>query len=144
MILRRSVLTAVPGATFALAPMSGSEADIKKAEEGWVAAVSKSDVSSADKLLSDNLVYTHSSGIAENKQEYLNKLKSGEQKYASIAYSAQKVQLLGSDAAVVTGTIRMTGATKGVPFDNTMFITHVWAKQGGAWKLVAHQTTKKA
>jgi hypothetical protein len=30
-----------------------------------------------------------------------------------------------------------------VPFDNNLFLMEVWAKQGGAWKLVAHQTTKK-
>ncbi len=140
-ILRRSVLAGLLacGAMFAQA---GAEADVKKAEEAWASTVSKGNVAEAAKVFADDLVYTHSSGVKENKTEYLAKLKSGVQVYKSISFLDQKIKVWG-DSALMTGTVRMTGATKGVPFDNTMFVTHVWAKQGGAWKMLAHQTTMK-
>lgn len=115
--------------------------EIRKAEMSWVAAVTKNDLSGLGQMLANDLVYTHSTGIVESKSEYLNKLKSGDQKYAGIEHSDLKIQNYGN-AAVVTAKVRMTGATKGVPFDNQLRVIHVWVKQGGGWKLAAHQTTR--
>jgi ketosteroid isomerase-like protein len=115
--------------------------EIRKAEMSWVAAVQKNDLSALGQILANDLVYTHSTGIVESKSEYLSKLKSGAQKYASIEHSDLKIQDYGN-AGVLTATVRMTGATKGVPFDNKLRVIHVWVKQGGNWKLAAHQTTR--
>jgi ketosteroid isomerase-like protein len=141
-ILRISALAGLLAASLAFG-QSGSEAEIKKAETAWTTAVSKSDAAAVASLLSDDLIYTHSTGLAESKSQYLAKLKTGAQKYDSIQYSDQKIRLFGN-TAVVNGTFRMTGSTKGVPFDNTLLVTHVWVKQGNGWKLVSHQTTRKA
>jgi ketosteroid isomerase-like protein len=142
-ILRTSILISLLAASFACAPSGSEAAEIKKAETAWTTAVSKSDASAVARLLSDDLVYAHSTGLAENKSQYLAKLKTGAQKYDSIQYSDQKIRIFGN-TAVVNGTFRMTGSTNGVPFDNTLLVTHVWVKQGNDWKLVSHQTTKKA
>jgi ketosteroid isomerase-like protein len=77
----------------------------------------------------------------ETKQQYLDKIKAGAQVYASIQRESPKVQVYGN-TGVVTGKTRMTGATKGVPFDNQLLMIHVWVKQGGKWQLVTHQTTR--
>jgi hypothetical protein len=69
-------------------------------------------------------------------------LKTGDQKYASIDFINPTIRVYGN-AAVINTQARMTGATKGVPFDNTLFLMHVWVKQGNEWKLAAHQTTRK-
>ncbi len=141
-ILRRVVLAGMITGALALA-QSPAEAEVRKVEEAWVAAVKSTDFGKLNAMYADDLVYTHSTGSSESKSEYLTKLKSGAQKYATLDYSDMKVRTWGN-AAVVTAQLRMTGATKGVPFDNTLLVTHVWIKQGGSWKLVSHQTTKKA
>jgi ketosteroid isomerase-like protein len=71
----------------------------------------------------------------------MDKLKGGQQKYASIEESDTKIRVYGN-TGVVTTRARMTGSTKGVPFDNTLQMIHVWVKQGNNWQLVAHQTTR--
>lgn len=143
-LLRRSVFAVVLTASIALAQSGAAQlADVKKAEEAWVSAVTKSDSTAAGSLLSEDLVYTHSTGTIDTKSQYLEKMKAGTQKYTSLEYSDQKVRTFGN-TAVVNGTIRMQGSTNGVPFDNTVLVTHVWVKQGGDWKLVSHQTTRKA
>lgn len=119
-----------------------ANAAAKAQEDIWVAAVRANDFAALDKLLSEQLVYTHSTGIVETKAQYLAKLKSGDQKYANIEYSDVKTFNLGR-AQVVSATVRMTGATKGVPFDNKLKMLHVWSVQpDGTMQLVAHQTTR--
>lgn len=141
-IPRRTLLaTAVSAA--ALSAQSATAADARKAIDAFIAAVQKNDIAAVSRFLAEDLVYTHSTGLVETKQEYLAKLKTGDQKYAGIELINPKIRIYG-DTAVMNTQTRMTGATKGVPFDNTLFLMHVWVKQGGSWKLVAHQTTRKS
>lgn len=141
-LLRRTLLAAVCAATL-LPAQSGAEAEIRKVEDAWVTAVSKSDAAAVDKILADDLVYTHSTGIVDSKADYLGKMRSGKQKYDSIRYTDQKIRVYGN-TAVVNGQVHMLGSSDGKPFDNRLFVQHVWVKQGGQWKLVAHQTTRKS
>ena len=126
-------------ASFAFA---APEDEVRDAEMGWVKAVQAGDYAKLDAYLAPDLVYTHSTGNIEDKAAYLKALKSGNQKYASITHSNLRIKTYGGDAGVVTAKVRMTGATKGTPFDNQLLMIHVWAKQGGKWQLVAHQTTR--
>jgi len=111
-------------------------------EQKWVAAVRANDIAALEKIMSPDIVYAHSTGIVENRSQYLAKLKSGDQKYSNIEFGEIKTFDLGQ-AQVVSAVVRMTGATKGVPFDNKLQILHVWSKaKDGTMQLVAHQTTK--
>jgi ketosteroid isomerase-like protein len=131
--------TALFCATYAFA---AAEDEVQKAEMAWVKAVEAGDYAKLDSYLASDLIYTHSTGIIEDKAAYLKALKSGNQKYASITHSNLRVKAYGGDTGVVTAKVRMTGATKGTPFDNQLLMIHVWAKEGGKWQLVAHQTTR--
>jgi len=145
LIPRRIFFTGVLAAFLPLASaQSGStDNDVRKAEEAWAAAVKVSDASALDKLLANDLVYTHSTGNVDTRTDYLSKMKAGTQKYTDLQYSGMKVRTWNGDTAVVNSQLRMLGATNGTPFDNTVYVIHVWVKQGGTWKLVAHQTTRK-
>jgi ketosteroid isomerase-like protein len=115
--------------------------EVKQAEQKWIAAVTSKDKSALEAILAKELVYTHSTGLVEDKGQYLQALASGNQKYDSIEYEAPAIQTYGS-TAVVTTKVVMKGATKGQPFNNQLRLLHVWVKQGGKWSLVAHQTTR--
>ncbi len=111
-------------------------------EQKWITAVQANDLAGLEKIMSPDIIYAHSTGIVETRAQYLAKLKSGDQKYATIEYLNYKTFDLGQ-AQVVSGVIRMTGATKGVPFDNKLQVLHVWSKaKDGSLQLVAHQTTR--
>ena len=126
----------------ALACGAGVEDEVRKAESGWVAAVTKNDLSGLEKLLSPGLVYTHSTGIVDSKASYIESLRGGNQKYDSVTHEDMKVNVHGN-VGVLTAKVRMTGKTKGAPFDNQLRVIHVWVKQpSGGWQLVAHQTTR--
>ena len=140
-MLRRSFLAGAAGAAL-LSAQDGGTAEVRKTIDAFFAAVKKNDVTGAGRFLADDLIYTHSTGIVEGKPEYLAKLKSGDQKYTGIDFIKPTIRVFGN-TAVMNTQARMTGATKGVPFDNMLFLMHVWVKQGADWKLVAHQTTRK-
>jgi ketosteroid isomerase-like protein len=141
-MFRRTLLAGLAAAAAVPAQDSGT-AEVRGAVDKFFAAVKKNDVAAAGRFLADDLIYTHSSGLVETKQQYLDKLKTGEQKYASVDFLKPTFRVYGN-TAVLNTQVRMTGTTKNVPFDKTLFLIHVWVKQGGEWKLVAHQTTRKS
>ncbi|MEJ7605058.1 MAG: nuclear transport factor 2 family protein [Bryobacteraceae bacterium] len=114
--------------------------EILKAEKAWVAAATANDQAALGKLFSGDLVYTHATGIVEGKAEYLKALQSF-QKYKSIEHIDPKIRAYGT-TGVVSSKVRMQGSTRGTPFDNTVLMLHVWARQDGRLQLVAHQTTR--
>ena len=120
---------------------AGPADEISKLEKSWVAAVVARDQAALDRMLGDQLIYAHSTGIIDSKTDYLTKLKTGAQNYTGIEHQTMTVKPYG-DAAVVHAKVRMTGKNKDGPFDNQLMMMHVWAKQGGRWQLVAHQTTR--
>ena len=126
--------------TWPLAAQTGEE-DLRQAETGWAAAVQKADQAALQKILGDRLIYTHSTGVVEDKKEYLDRLRKGAQKYELIEHQTMNVRAYG-DAGVVASRVRMKGTSNGRPFDDQLLMLHVWVKQGGRWQLVAHQTTK--
>ena len=137
--MRKLILTLVASA--ALVVLAAGNGDIDAAEKAWAAAVMAKDFAALEKMYSDDLIYAHATGIVETKRQYLDKLKSGAQKYDKITFESLKVVPHGN-AAISHAIMRMQGSTKGEPFDNHIMMMHTWVKQGGAWKLVAHQTTR--
>ena len=53
------------------ASAAGTEDAIKGAEKGWAAAVTAKDFAALGKILDRNLIYAHSTGVIETKDEYL-------------------------------------------------------------------------
>ena len=134
-------ILAVTVCAAAVAAGAGLEDEVRKAESAWVTAITKNDLSGLEKILANSLVYTHSTGVVDTKASYIDSLRGGNQRYESVTHDDMKLQMFGN-TGVLTAKVRMTGKTKGVPFDNQLRVVHVWVKQQGAWQLVAHQTTR--
>lgn len=115
--------------------------EVRQAEDQWVAAIKSKDRAAMETILSKDLVYTHSTGLVEDKSQYIAAVTSGNQKYDGVSYEEPSIHVYGS-TAVVASKVTMTGSTKGTPFNNKLRLLHVWVKQGGKWVLVAHQTTR--
>ena len=119
---------------------AGAAEDLRKEETAWAAAVVARDFSALDKIFTDQLIYAHATGGIESKREYLDRLRKGAQRYDSINH--EKIQVVSYGDSVVTHSIlRMKGSSDGKPFDNHVMMLHLWVKQGGKWRLAAHQTT---
>ena len=137
-ILAVTLIAFLAGAVILTA--AAAEDEIVTAEKQWAAAVVALDFATLEEIYSDDLIYAHSTGVIETKEEYMGKLRAGSQKYDLIDHQKSTIKTFG-DAAVSHWIVRMTGNTKGEPFDNTLMMIHFWVKQGGSWRLAAHQTT---
>ena len=118
-----------------------AEDEIRAAERAWAAAVKARDLAALDKIFTPGLIYAHATGAIQNKQEYTDRLRSGKQRYEAITYESTKVVPYG-DTAVAHSIMRMSGVNDAGPFNDHVMTMHFWVRQGGIWKLAAHQTTK--
>jgi len=117
--------------------------DLRQAEQAWANAVTQRDFSALERLLHDDLIYAHSTGLIETKNQYVGRLRTGAQRYDRIEHEKITVKLHGN-AAVVHAIVRMTGEADKRPFDNRLMMLHLWVRQGNQWRLAAHQTTQLA
>jgi ketosteroid isomerase-like protein len=82
--------------------MSNNGQKIIELDKKRMAAMSKKDIATLNALLSDDLVYTHSSARLDTKQSLIGAMESGATVYTSVEPSEVKAQDLG-DAVVLTG-----------------------------------------
>lgn len=117
------------------------ETEVRDAEKDWAKAVMARDFDALDRIFAAKLIYAHATGAIESKEQYLTRLRSGVQKYDTV--TQESIRVVPYISSVVTHSIlRMTGTSNGKPFNDHVMALHLWQKQGGVWKLAAHQTTK--
>jgi len=121
--------------------MSPSAEAVIALEQRRLAAMLAHDVDALDALLSDGLVYVHSSGLRDGKASYLGHLREGRLGYVRLGFTALEGHPL-AQAVVITGRmeglVRILGREQPV---RTLFMT-VWAPgPDGGWRLQAHQGT---
>ena len=120
---------------------AGDEQQIQDAEKAWAAAVKAKDFAKLEAMLTPDLIYAHSTGIIDDKTQYISKMKTGKQNYAGIEHKSTAVRLHGN-SAIAHSKVRMHGTNAQGPFDDQLMMMHVWIKSGGKWLLAGHQTTR--
>ncbi len=138
---RPVALLLILAAPFAACLAEGVEDEILEAERSWAAGVAAEEYDSVSGMLDDGLIYAHSTGSIERKDEYLGKLRSGAQRYTAINHEKTTVRVHGGDAAVAHSIVVMKGTNAAGPFNNRLMMIHTWVKPNGRWLLAAHQTT---
>ena len=124
---------------------AGAEDSIKQAEKDWASAVVKKDYAVLDRVLADDLAYTHSDGRLDDKKSLVESLKSGKQTYDAAEHQSIDVKLLGKDVALVRIRVRMTAASGGKPGVPANFSAlRVYQQKNGRWQMVGHQSARLA
>jgi ketosteroid isomerase-like protein len=120
---------------------AATDAEIVQAEKGWAKAVIARDLAALERIYTPELVYAHSTGNVETLKMYLSRLREGKQRYDAIQFERHLVKVYAG-AAVSHSIVRMMGKNDSGPFNDHLMMIHLWVKQGGDWRLAAHQTTK--
>ena len=116
------------------------KAEIKRLEDHRFQAMIDSDFDTLDKLLGDDLIYTHSTAQSDTRTEYLALCKKGVFKYLKIERPIENIQVYG-DTAVVTGNVKMDAIVEGKPKLLNSRYTDVWIKGMKGWQMVVWQST---
>jgi hypothetical protein len=115
---------------------------IRELEDRRYTAVVAGDFATFEALCHPELRYTHSNGVIDSVESYLQKCADGYYVYHWIEHPISAITILG-DTALVFGEMRADLTAGGVrkQLDNVSLA--VWTKLDGAWKLLAYQPTVK-
>jgi len=121
--------------------MAGNGAMIIELDKKRMNAMAQKDVATLNEVLSNDLVYTHSSARLDTKQSLIGAMESGSTVYTSVVPSDVKAQDLG-DTVVLTGSCRIGVNSGGRPNSFGLRFTDVYANKGGRWQMVTWQSTR--
>jgi ketosteroid isomerase-like protein len=121
--------------------MAGNAQKIIDLDRQRMTAMAKKDVAALTKILSDDLIYTHSSARMDTKKSLIGAMESGSTVYTSVEPSDVVAQDLG-DTVVLTGVAAISVNSGGNPNSFRVRFTDVYANKGGQWQMVTWQSTK--
>jgi ketosteroid isomerase-like protein len=107
----------------------------KLEQRRWDALVA-GDLPELDRLFADDMTYTHSNGMVDTKQTYLDALRDGVFRYVHIAVDDATSHEFGG-TVVVTGKAVATSESAHGRLVSPLRYTGVWTEQGGEWRFVA-------
>jgi ketosteroid isomerase-like protein len=116
-----------------------NEQEILGLEDKRFAAMVARDFAALDKLVHDELLYTHSSGVTDSKPSWLESMKSGKVKYKSASCSERQVRFFG-DVALIRGRAAIEVDIGGEPKSLRLLFLNAWTRTPQGWKFAAWQS----
>ncbi len=131
------VLTLAAGLAFA------DEKAVEAAERAWAAGVTGKNYPVLEKVLANDLIYSHSNGLVDTKKSYIDALKTGKAEYYQINYESIRVKMLDANTAMAfCRAFFQTKAADGSKQEMVLAFLHVFRKNGNDWQLVGHQSAR--
>lgn len=118
------------------------EQEVLALEARRCAAMTGRDADALAAMLHDDLVYTHSSGVVDDKASCLGAIRSGRTRYHSISCADQRVRAYG-DTALVTGNADIEVDVDGRHKSLRLCYLDVWTRTPQGWRFVAWQSTAR-
>jgi hypothetical protein len=115
---------------------------IEALEIRLIEAMKTSNVAELEALLSDSLIFTNHNGHLVSKEDDLNAHRSGEMEIYTLDTSAQLVQVLNNDTAIVSVIKDMSLAFAGHTSIGMFRYTRMWHNNGTAWQVVAAHSSQ--
>jgi ketosteroid isomerase-like protein len=122
---------------------SNKEKEVASAVAGLTKAMIDGNKAMLEKYTSDKLSYGHSSGVVQNKNEFVEAIVSGKSDFVTIDLTNQVISVSGN-TAIVRHILSATTNDSGKPGTVKLSILLVWQKMHGQWKLLARQAVKGA
>ena len=123
----------------ALAAQDASIDAVKKASAQLEQALTHADMSTLDKLVTDDFLRTPPGGQDTNKKEWFGLIQSGRLQYVAFENSDERYRSYG-DTVIVNLVSNIHTRPSGGPERQTKLkLIWVWVKLNGAWKLAAVQ-----
>jgi hypothetical protein len=117
------------------------EKEVESAVETLNKAMISPDQSTLEKLTAEGLSYGHSTGVVQNKPEFVKDVLSGAVKFIQIDNANQTITIT-DHTATVRNICSIKGTRDGAPLDLKIGILMIWIKKGDGWKLLARQGYK--
>ena len=120
-----------------------AEQEVMQADKARFVAMVKVDEAALNRLLSDDLIYTHSNANTQTKAQFIGDLKSGAIKYVSVTPSDSdwKVRIYGN-VAIVSGVAAVNVIDHGTDLKFKIRYTNSHVNRNNSWQMVNWQSTR--
>jgi len=119
---------------------NAAEAEILKLDEERSRAMIAADAAALERLMSDDIVYTHSSGRLDSKESFIASIASGTVKYRRVQRK-DVMFTVREGFAVLTGAAEIDVETGGRLLNLNLRFTNVWERTPKGWRQIAWQST---
>ncbi len=124
----------------AAAPDPQTEKEILAVMAAYKQATMQKDAGALGRILSDDLTYTHSSNLHQDKAAVLAAL-NGKSVVEAMEFKDLRIRVYGS-SAVVTTDVETRSNNAGAVTTTRLHVLHVLVKGPQGWQLVARQATR--
>jgi ketosteroid isomerase-like protein len=129
-----ALLLAVAGSLFAADPADA----VKEAAAGWRQAAIQQDKAALERLLSEDLIYTHGGGNTQNKAEYIAAVMTGPSHYESFTSSDTRIRVYGN-IAVLSGYVDVKTPGRDSYRVRTL---EIYSNNNGQWQFTAKESVR--
>ncbi|NKB49698.1 MAG: DUF4440 domain-containing protein [Alphaproteobacteria bacterium] len=122
--------------------MSGTPSDIAEiedCEDRRYAAMLAADIPALEALLHEDMIYSHSTGGRDTKDEYLAALRDKVSIYKRVDRDEQVVRVTG-DIGLVFNHVQIDAEHKGADLYLDNRLLAVWTRDNGQWCMLALQS----
>lgn len=127
-------------ALWAAQPAPKADRDVLAAMDAWKQARLTRDGAALQRLLRDDITYTHIDGRTEKKADLLKAASAGKSIVEAIDFSGTTVRVYGT-TALVKSVVNIHSNTDGNKTAVRFDALQVWLKGPGGWQMVAGQAT---
>ena len=124
-------------------PTASPESRVLDADRERIGAMVAADEAWLTQILHEDLVYTHSNGVVDDRESLIGSLLGGSVDYRSIAPSDREVALFG-ETAVLSATARIVVRANGQQLVLDSAYTAVYVHQAGRWRLAAYHSSPRS
>lgn len=116
-----------------------NDSEILGLEDKRFAAMIARDFAALERMVHDELLYTHSSGVTDTKASWIESMKSGKVKYKSVSCSGRQVKFFG-DVALTRGRAAIEVDIDGQARSLRLLFLNAWTRTPQGWKFAAWQS----
>jgi ketosteroid isomerase-like protein len=110
--------------------------------EAWRSAMLKGDTATLEAVLHDELLFGHSNGMLETKQDILKAVSTKQVKYEVITTGKQTL-ISSRDMAMLRGDMTVTNSRGGAASQTFHInVLHVFVRDRGRWRMIGRQATR--
>jgi len=124
------------------AAVTDAAAPVLEAEDARFAAMVAADSADMRRRFAADLVYVHSSGQVESREQLIDSIVSGRSRYVAVHPVEREVVLMGDAVAIVRGRGRFQVAVGGNDLDLQIRYLAVYGQVDGAWLLRSWQSLR--
>ena len=118
-----------------------TKSEVENAVQALNDALADPEKSSLEDMTSKKLLYVHSSGKVQDREEFIDDLINGPFDFLSVDISDESIHISG-DTAIARHVLSAKGTNKGEPAEVHIGIMLVFQKKNGKLQLLARQAYK--